>query len=472
MSAKLTEYPRIEVEKMYLIDLFRRIKGICWIIKTNIRSSTLSAFSMTIALVLVVIVVTGPKTAADLLLNENLKNEEFNLSGSLYPRNLKDINYTNLINLNDTVNELMDEYEISKFLNNQNRPFLNAELQFFNQTTENHTDPFLLKNISGKLAEDIENNIIDGSKVPENFNEVILLIPQNSSLNDSLGKAVHTSSKIIASFNQFQIDYWVNISFKISGIVFFEHLTSGLKDILTSSELHPSQKPIILLTSLKNAFSFVSNSFSQIDPAIRDAIISNEFPPEFEISFTYYFNFSTLTYERSKQVVTDLENFINSFASFKRTSDFSFGYSHSLGGLRSEVMYVDFVTFYYLILSIPMVLISLMLVILSFGIVNYQRNQSITQLKTRGINKTWIFFAFLGEAGILFIITFILSLIIGYPLSAVMSQSNSFFSFTEARRDLKFSVTDLWYIFLIDVGIFLLVYTKPIIDNTKLKIVE
>lgn len=99
---------------MKLKDLLQRIKGTYWIIKTNIRSSTLSAFSLTLALVLIVIVMTGPNAAADLLLEENLKEKEFSLERSLYPRNLEDFNYENLINLNNTVSDLINEYQISE----------------------------------------------------------------------------------------------------------------------------------------------------------------------------------------------------------------------------------------------------------------------------------------------------------------------------------------------------------------------
>ena len=106
---------------------------IFWIIKTNIRSSILSAFSLTIALVFIVIVVLGPISAADSLLEENLRDMEYYLRGSLYPANIDELSYDNLILLNETISNFIEEYRMNDFLSNDYRPFLDLEFEIFNE---------------------------------------------------------------------------------------------------------------------------------------------------------------------------------------------------------------------------------------------------------------------------------------------------------------------------------------------------
>lgn len=456
---------------MVVRTFFIRIKGFSWIVKTNIRSSTLSIIGLILALILSTVVIVGTRSAENLLLKESFKDNDISIIATPQFDLTQEINYDIISSWNTSFVNQLFEYNLGNYLDMQDQSFLDWEYTFPGENASR----FYLNALQFPILENLYNITFPESKLPQNFNETIIITEKGGKYNSSLGKMFQFSSNTSAIISGFPVSFWVNNTFTVSGIVFYEDLPFYLKDkFFFSTSSSPTNK-IVLLTNPEMFMNFVNHSITKLDSPVRSAIAHLAIvSPSLKIEFQYSFNFSLLNKRQTGLVNTGIDLVSNVLSDYSRnqTIFLNIGFNHNLSNFKYVISVVDRTATLYLVLALPMLIVALLLINFSFGIINHKRAQTIEVLKTRGLNNRLIFILLTIETFVLYFIAFIVALIIGIPLTTLMSQSNQLLDFSRPTRSISILETDLFIIFILNLVFITIIYLKPIITISKSKIVE
>ena len=264
----------------------------------------------------------------------------------------------------------------------------NDGLFFLNQTRH---DSF----IGLTSANSLLNEMIEGSSLPTEQNEVILMTenPQEITTGEELNISIPYTLSPIGG----QAEY-LNRTVKITGIItpISLHENSSLlkfRDI----QRYYQYGHYLLLTPLDNYFSF----FQELNTTLNQLINhTHQFPSD--ISFSFTVNKEHITSQNVLKIVPKLLKYteVTRWGFSLNNTEFNARvvlYNHLINKESQFGMF--FVSF--LLFSIPTFLLTILLVNYSVGMINERRQKSLILFKSRGVSDKFILLALLFEIFVL-----------------------------------------------------------------------
>jgi ABC-type antimicrobial peptide transport system permease subunit len=304
------------------------------------------------------------------------------------------------------------------------------------------------------LNESILANCVEGSYLPTNLNETILLT--SSELDVNIGDWFN-----ITFFHYSDVTTNVSHSIQITGVITPETLnkTSPLRSTF-SKYLHLKSENHALLTD----FAYFLELFNILETNFRSLI------PTFRFYVDIWFRFDIQVESINQKNVIQL---ISSLVSFLKESQKGFHlnnanlkmiwFEQTSGIIVHKVEEYNTLFLSFLLLCSPVLLLTILLVLFSLGLINKQRQRSLGLFKMRGVSPKFLLFFLLAEIVVLALIAVPISIILGILEYLLISTTTGFISFNLASipTTLVFPPLFLPLIIIFSICLTLLPYILP-----------
>ncbi|MFX1252862.1 MAG: FtsX-like permease family protein [Promethearchaeota archaeon] len=268
-----------------------------------------------------------------------------------------------------------------------------------------------------------------GSRLPRNQSEVLVFVR-------------NTTASLISLQDQFNITAshpregsLPNITLTAVGLLTPSTLVNPMLQEIINNE--PSHQNYSVLTSLNFSCGLAQTLTELSDLVGYDARFYGSVP------FQFTFDFTALTKDNVIEVTERILSLSDSLES---------GGHPDYGGLHGnfylairnlEWILVKFYNLYiwFLLITLPVFIIVALLGNFSLGIINERRQKALALVKIRGVSNRFVFLGLLLETLVLTVVGAFLGLVIGIPLSLVLSASTGLLVFTHPLEPSKLVVT-------------------------------
>jgi len=442
-----------------------KLKIAWFVLKSNFRSALLSLFGMIIVLLLVSTVAVAGDPVTDEVFIASIKDREFKLEYRIQPALGITIDHNRFTTFNRSTFIELQDVELDQFVSNADaqEPVFKYKHYFNNQINSTEEERFVVISDSMNLLDDILEHSINGSRIPETADEMLLVLSEDEGASPALDSIFNTADREIVhnSITNDSISYWYNTSFTITAITFVDTLPQDLQDRIA----HDHGDCWILVTNPVNFCEFYSSNAAGMEddslmPDFRDLWLDRHL----DIRYSFVFDFSTIEYSNIDKTVQDIDWI--SYRMQNRLPDYKLFTIHDI----SDFLYLystalEDLTFFYLILTLPVLILAMILIYHSFSLLKYHRSRSMTLLYKHGISRRFLVFYQLFESLLLYIIAFMAVYVLMIPISTVIRSSTGLLSFglpVKLKIMTAKEVTTSFYLGLF----FVIIVINRIISNT------
>jgi len=270
------------------------------------------------------------------------------------------------------------------------------------------------------LNESILANCVEGSYLPTNMNETILLT--SSELDVNIGDWFN-----ITFFYTGDVTTNVSHSIQITGVITPETLnkTSPLR---SKFAYYLRGEEYALITDIGHyleLFSTIETNFRSSTPTFRFDVY---------LQFGFGIQVASINQENVIQLMSSLVSFLkeskkNFYLNNVNLRILWFGGINSPNNLVYKVEEYNAFFYYFVILCSPALLLTILLVRFLLGLINGQRQRSLGLFKMRGVSSKFLLILLLTEVVILALIAVPISIILGVLGCLLISTTTGFISF-------------------------------------------
>jgi ABC-type antimicrobial peptide transport system permease subunit len=435
-----------------------KIRVILQILRINLRTSVITLIGLSIALSTIttsLIYLETNKTDYYLSLFEQ---EDFRDS-VIYNHDPNDLqSFTkaeDLLSLQESLDQKISERGLENVL--VKHPlypicYLNNRIEFLNQA---EWSSFYGLNLNESILEDCA----EGSYLPTNMNETILLNSSLSGLNigDYYNISIHLGNS----------EYYSH-TLRITGLI----TTESLSNSSLLNEIFPpfafDREYIRILTPLGEFLNLINNIDTKIDSSPNNSrlIVRLLFRVDIQISNINYHNVMKIT-STLFSFLSETETFYLNGISLNSLSNSVFStWIHYLDEF-------DIFFFYFLCLCIPAFLAAILLVRFSLGLIHERRKKSLLLFRTRGISSQFLFKTLLLEMVVISLIAALISIVVGTFGCLFFSTTTGYLTFDLAYIPTRLAIPPLLVplTISISVGFTFITSFRPMIRLSKLKLV-
>ncbi|MFX0088187.1 MAG: FtsX-like permease family protein, partial [Candidatus Hodarchaeota archaeon] len=390
------------------------IRVLFQILKINLRTSLITLIGLSIALSTIttsIIYLESNKTDYYLSLFEQ---EDF-MDYVRYTHDPNDLQSfkkpEDLLSLQESLNQKISEQGLENVLiKHPLYPicYLNNHLEFLNQSD---SSLFYGLNFNESILEDC----VEGSYLPTNINETILLNSSVSGLNigDSYSISIHLGNS----------EYYRH-TLRISGLITGESLSNS--SLL--NEVFPpfvfTQPKIRIFTGLGEFLNLINNIDTKIDSLPNDSQLRVSFHFRVDIQI------SNINYNNVRKVTSTLFSFLSETETFSLNDITLNRMSNSV--FTTWLHYLaefDKFFFYFLCLCIPAFLATILLAKFSLELIHERRKEGLLLFRMRGISSKFLFMALLIEMFVISLIAALISIVIGTLGCLLFSTTTGYLKF-------------------------------------------
>ncbi|MFX0062483.1 MAG: FtsX-like permease family protein [Candidatus Hermodarchaeota archaeon] len=406
-------------------ELFNRLGLMVQFSRMNLKLTGITLIGLTIGLSMLSAALFQLDTAkADFYITTLEEYKDTLDLGGHYQGYISATTIDTVTELKDAINVRISDQGLSKLFHRTNfYPYLSTSAFFYvNQSSS--VVYWSIYGIDG-LNASILTECTAGSRLPRNQSEVLVFVR-------------NTTAPLISLHEQFNIT-----SHHGEGIK--SNITLTVVGLLTSStlvnpilqEINEYNEDYYVLTNLNFSCGLVQTLMELSDLVGYDAHFRGS------VYFHFTFDFTALTKDNVIEVTERILSLSDSLES---------GGHPDYGGLHGnfylairnlEWILVKFYNLYiwFLLITLPVFIIVALLGNFSLGIINERRQKALELVKIRGVSNRFVFLGLLLETLVLTVVGAFLGLVIGIPLSLVLSASTGLLVFTHPLEPSKLVVT-------------------------------
>ncbi|MFW9854781.1 MAG: FtsX-like permease family protein [Candidatus Thorarchaeota archaeon] len=326
--------------------------------------------------------------------------------------------------------------------------------------------PAFVRSVELDLLASLESYLNPGSRLPNNYTEIIVVSMQNESFLE-IGQVISVGISPADA-------YWatstaVNVS--IVGMLDYEKVEDLFLELyfLQLNPLKRESMPpdsFFMIASLENALNLtnqiMNENFKAISSIYGKIFLDNE-----------KFNVYSLPFEKEKlnalftQINNRFVNIENGSLSIEVMDVYGL-----LENLDAAIEDVRILQVLLLLIDIPVIAIAIYLVSFSSSLIKRQKKETIGILKTRGGSWQQITVFLLGESVVVIGITLISGLSLGYVVTSTIIRSIGFLDFSGAELPVVVTASHIQLLLFFVVGATIIINTSAIIQYTRMTIQE